>query len=64
MTWTKQTSYIAQHEYVPHYEQFELKLGMCGEEGLLTNFSEFHGDRTSGTVFAVLSQNLPNRPCS
>ncbi len=36
---------------------------MCGEEGLLTNFPEFHGDRATSAVFAALSQNLRDRPC-
>ncbi len=39
-------------KYVSHCEQFELKLGMCGKEGLLTNFLKFHGDRTTSTMFS------------
>ncbi len=42
------------HEYVPHCEQFELKLGMRREEGLLTNFSKFHGDYATSTMFLRL----------
>ncbi len=38
-------------KYVPFCEWFELKLGMCGEEGLLTNFSKFHGNRATSTIF-------------
>ncbi len=33
-------------------EWFELKLGMRGEEGLLTNFPKFHGDRATSTMFS------------
>ncbi len=39
-------------EYVPHYEWFELKLGMRGEEGLLMNFPKFHGDHATSTMFS------------
>ncbi len=38
-------------ECVPHCEQFQLKLSMCGQEGLLTNFPNFHGNRTTSTTF-------------
>ncbi len=38
-------------EYVPQCEQFELKLGMRKEEGLLTNFPRFYGERTTSTMF-------------
>ncbi len=40
------------HEYVPHCERFELKLGVCGKEALLTNFSKFHRDRATSTMFS------------
>ncbi len=42
---------MSRHKYVPHCEWFELKLGMCGEEGLLTNFPKFHGDCATSTMF-------------
>ncbi len=51
MTWTKQTS-LSLREYIPHCEPFGLKLGMCGEEGLLTNFPKFNGDRATSTMFS------------
>ncbi len=38
-------------KYMPHCEQFELKLGMRREEGLLTNFPKFHGDGATSTCF-------------
>ncbi len=41
-----------------HYEQFELKLGMCGEGGLLTNFSEFHEDHANSTMFSQRSRKI------
>ncbi len=31
---------------------FELKLGIRGEKGLLTNFLKFHGDRATSTMFS------------
>ncbi len=39
-------------EYVPHCERFELQLCLSGEEGLLTNFPMFHGDRATSTTFS------------
>ncbi len=33
-------------------KRFELKLGMCEEEGLLINFPKFHGDRATITMFS------------
>ncbi len=42
---------MSRREYVPLCERFELKLGMHGEEGLLTNFPKFHGDRATSTTF-------------
>ncbi len=42
----------SRHKYVSHCEWFELKLGMCREEGLLTNFPKFHGDHTTSTMFS------------
>ncbi len=38
-------------EYVPHCEQFELKLDMRGEEGSFMNFPKCHGDRATSTMF-------------
>ncbi len=50
--WHRQNRQVTSHrEYVPHWERFELKLGTCREEGLLTNFPKFHGDRSSSTTF-------------
>ncbi len=43
---------MSHHEYVPHCVRFELKLGMRGEEGLLTNFFKFHGDLATSTMFS------------
>ncbi len=37
---------------MPHCEQFELKFGMRGEEGLSTNFTKFHGDCATSTMFS------------
>ncbi len=59
MTQTKQkvTSY---REYVPHCERFELKIGMRGEEGLLTNFPKFHGGCATSSTGQILS-NICNK---
>ncbi len=35
---------------VPRCEPFELKLGMSGQKGLLTNFPKFHGDLATSTM--------------
>ncbi len=51
MTRTKQ-KVISRREYVPHREQSELKVGICREEGVLTNFHKFHEDRTTSTIFS------------
>ncbi len=45
---------MSSHKYVPHCERFELKLGMHGEEGLLTNFIKFHRDFATCTMFPTL----------
>ncbi len=50
--WYRQNRQVTSHKYVPHCEWFELKLGMCGEVGLLMNFLKFHGDRASSTMFS------------
>ncbi len=51
--WHRQNGQVtSHHEYVPHWEWFELKLGMCREEGLLTNFPKFHVDSTTSTMFS------------
>ncbi len=59
MTRTKHTSYTGQKgqvtsycKYVPHCEWVELKLGIRGEEGLLTNFPKFHGNHATSTMFS------------
>ncbi len=50
--WQGQNRQITSHrEYVPHCEWFELKLGMGGEESLLTNFPNFMGDHTASIMF-------------
>ncbi len=33
-------------------ERFELKLGMRGDKGLLTNFPKFHEDHATSTMFS------------
>ncbi len=43
--------------YVAYCERFELKLGMRGEEGLLTNFPKLHGDRATSTMFSQHCHN-------
>ncbi len=51
--WHGQNRQVTSHcEYVPHCEWFELKFGMRGEKGLLTNFLRFHGDRADSTMFS------------
>ncbi len=42
----------SRRKYGPHSEQFKLKLGMHGEEGLSMNFPKFHGDRSNSTMFS------------
>ncbi len=54
---------MSHREYVPHSDRFELKFGMHREEGLLMNFPKFHGGRATSSVFALLLQNLSDRPC-
>ncbi len=50
--WHGQNRQVTSHcEYVPHCEWFDLKLGMHGENGLLTNFPKFHGDHATSTMF-------------
>ncbi len=50
--WYAQSRQVTSHlKYVSHCEWFELKLGICGEEGLLTNFPKFHLDRTTSAMF-------------
>ncbi len=39
-------------EYVPHCKRFELKFCMRGEEGLLTSFPKFYGDRATSSMFS------------
>ncbi len=43
---------MSRRKYVPHCEWLKLKLGMRREEGLLTNFPKFHGDRATSTMFS------------
>ncbi len=60
---------MSHREYVPHCEWFELKLGMCREEGLLTKCPKCHGDRAASIMFSQCFRKtyqtdlVLDRPC-